>query len=350
MAFKLEYLDNDNSNKNKAAKKRNKIFKTVKEIQLLYPDSEAVLEQIFISRHLKTDNRCPGHRGRYCRKLVSEYKKIENKLAYRCGCGLKVYPLKGTPFEHSRVPLKSIIDIMYLMFNSKHGLCATELQRISGCKYETAHKILCKISDLMGLCVLSVPFKNDSVIEVDEVYPKIRTGFGRGHKYKRGAGSERTQPVLVFKERGGLTKGFVIDNVNRETIEPLFEKYVSKSNIIYTDQHKVYSFLKPLLYNHLSVDHEHREYVSKKDKNCHTNTVENFNRFIKTSTHRVHNGVSREYLQTYVNRMAFNNSFKDCDASESITKLINCLPPLFQNGIRRVKSNPYQAPEWQEAA
>ena len=82
----------------------------------------------------------------------------------------------------------------------------------------------------------------------------------------------------------------------------------------------------------------------------HTNTVESFNRLVKTSTHRVHNGVTKDYLQSYINRLAFNTSYREYSAFDAISKLIELFPPLFSNGTKRIKSKPYILPEWTNAA
>lgn len=346
MAFVKINLDTNNRTNNQSQKRRNRDFGTIYNLQSEFPDDKSILKEIFLSRVNKTTNCCQGKRGRLCFNLLSDYTPVPNKLAYRCSCGVKVFPLKGTPLEHSRLSLKLIVDIIYLMFCSKHGHCATEIERISGIKYETAHRVMMKISDMMGLSVSNEIFRDNSVIEIDEVYVKIRTGNGRGRK----KGRDNKMTVLVLRERGGISKAFVVSAATTEVVKPIIIANVKMTNIIYTDESGIYKFLKPLGYNHTSVNHSEKKWVNPENNDCHTNTVESFNRLEKTSTHRIYNGVTKEYLQCYTNRVAFNATFMELNSLDAIRKLISAFPPLFVNGTRRKKEIPYNPPIWPIAA
>jgi transposase-like protein len=297
-----------------------------------------VLDFIFKARCSKTTGVCPK-----CKRPFAFYKKVPGKYAYKCECNKSklVFPLKGTPLEHCKKPLNLIIEIIYEMFSSKHSFTATQIDRkFDVRKNETSHLLLNKISDWMGRAILNQEFREDSIIEVDEVYPYVQTGLGPYFKFKRGLGSERLQTVVTFVERDGITKAIAVDNTNSETIKNLFRKYTKSSHTIFSDESKIYNFLDNdsefSEYNHFKCNHSQKKWVVE---DCHTNTVESFNSYVKKYIHDVHLGVTSGKIQLYLNRVAFNYSFNDKTIFEAIDILFDALPGLHENIENRIKCN-----------
>jgi len=333
-------------------KKRNRDFGPLADIKETFNSSEVVLDYIFRGRCSKTLGGCST-----CGRPFSFYKKVPGRYAYKCDCNKSkmIFPLKGTPLEHCKIPLNIIIEIVYELICSKHGFTARELERKYGFKNETCHLVLDKISQLFGLAIFDKPFASDSIIEVDEVYPYVETGLGPYYSFKRGLGSERLQTVITFTERDkdgkvGITKALAIDDANTITLKKLFKELTQPTNTIYTDGSKIYNFLKFNEdfkdYFHNECNHKRKEWVNG---DCHVNTVEGFNSYVKKTIHSIYLGVSKPKVQLYLNRVAFGFSFRDRTALETIEILFTSMPGLNDSIENRVKCN-RAVHKWSKAA
>lgn len=343
---------NERKTKTSVYKKRNRVFGPLADIRETFNSPEVVLDHIFRARYAKTVGECSS-----CGSPYSFYKKVPGRLAYRCLCkkSRMIFPLKGTPLEHCKIPLPIVIEIIYELFCSKHGFTATELERKFGFKNETCHLILDKISQLFGLAIFNRHFASDSIIEVDEVYPYVQTGLGEYHSFKRGLGSERLQTVVTFTERDnngkvGITKAFAVEEANSKTLKKLFSENTKASNIIYTDESKIYNFLeydeafKGMYHN--ACNHRRKEWANG---DCHVNTVEGFNSFVKKTIHSIYLGVSKPKVQLYLNRVAFVFSFRDRNMLEVFEILFSSLPELNNSIEHRITCNRTKT-KWSEAA
>lgn len=331
--------------KSSVYRKRNKLFGNYAEFKAEYETNEVVLEHMFRARYSKSIGGCLA-----CGKPFSFYKKIPNRLAYACSCKKSpmIFPLQGTSFEKLKKPLTVISDIIYEMFCSKHGFTATQIDRKYNDivkKNETSHLLLDRISQAMGIAIFAEEFRADSIIEVDEVYPYVETGLGPYFSFKRGLGSERLQTVVTFTERRsdgtiGVTKAIAVEDANSSTLARLFREHTKPTNIIFTDGSKIYNFLKFNSefkdYFHQECNHKRKEYVNG---DCHVNTVEGFNSYVKKTIHSVYLGVSKQKVQLYLNRVAFNFSFCDRTIFEVMDIIFKALPPLNENIPNRVKCN-----------
>lgn len=341
-------------NGNKEFKRRNRNFGTYKEVKELFPTNESILKKIFEVRYAKTLGGCPQ-----CQRPFATFKKVSDKLAYRCKCNFKIYPLKGTHLEQSRTPLVEIVDLIYQMFRNKHGVPATALERETRRDYETCLYNLHRASDWMGWSLECLNFTPGSTIEIDEVYPKAQTGLGIYYSFKSGAGSERTHGVLVMTERDnpengfkGITKAFCFDKSDYSAVEKLIKKYIrpESNHNIYTDEHNYYKFLRYSGYLHSTVKHKAGQY---KDGDCSTNTSEGYNERVKTTVHRVYLGVYPQYLQLYVDRVAFNHTNKAKTFFEALDCLFNSLPDLnscVKKRVQRKKRNRKKKATYRPAA
>lgn len=342
MAFEPIDIDIIDPEKNKESKRRMLEFIGIREFEKMFSNNDKILSMIFSARLSKSNGLCPC-----CDRKLVDYQKVKNKPAYRCACGNRVYPLKGTPLEGCRTPLKMLLTIIYEVLCSKHGLTATEIVRKKYVrKYKTAQRILRSLSELMGMRVMKEPFPDATGVEVDQVHIAVTTEDGRE------AGEKRTQCVytMVCRETG-LVKIYLVEVDNSATARRLFELNFNSTHTIYTDDATIY---KPLRvdYEIHSTNHSKKEYARRelirelhKEIKIHSNTNENFNRSLKVSTHRVHNGVSQIYLDGYCYRMAFIRAFAKYNSKECVEKLLEGMPPLFING--RIEERKYIAPSWE---
>lgn len=340
----------DRLNGSKEFKRRNRNFGTFEDLKKAYPTNESFLQEIFKVRYAKTNGGCPT-----CGRAWELFAKIPNKLAYRCRCNNKIYPLKGTHLEHCRTPLLVVLEIFYDLFRLKNGNPATALQRRTGYEYETCWANLHKLSDWMGYSNSKRAFSFGTTIELDLVYPKGKTFLGRRFPFKRSPSSERTFAILMITERDepernfrGITKAFCIDKTDKLAIERIVKEHIpsTNKNRIYTDDGGEFSFLsyQGYLQHHYKVIHNDKKYsteytdrITGENKICSTNTVEGVNERIKTTIHSVYLGVNPEYMQLYADRVAFNHSNSAKNFFEALAELLNCLPGLNGSVPRKFK-------------
>lgn len=94
----------------------------------------------------------------------------------------------------------------------------------------------------------------------------------------------------------------MLDNVRRDTIEPIIGQTVSKGSLLYTDEYNIYNWTSAC-YGHKTVNHSQGEYA--RDENgdghfeVHVNTMECFWSLLRPWL-RVHRGLSQKYLPYYL--------------------------------------------------
>jgi hypothetical protein len=81
----------------------------------------------------------------------SKHHRVTGRTAYACGnCGNQIYPLAGTIFANSRMPLKKWFYAIYLLASTDCGISAKQLQREIGVTYKTAWRLSRSIRQLMA--------------------------------------------------------------------------------------------------------------------------------------------------------------------------------------------------------
>lgn len=284
----------------------------------MFPDSNAVFLRAFEVMRCKALDKCS------CGYPISKYYEKTNTYQVRCTiCKRVVSPLASTPLARAHFPLDKILEVAYLSFQSKHGTTACEIKRLYGIKYESALNIRHRVLVWMGLVTGAFSFSNCE-IEVDEVYPKIPSYLPKEVKLSRGAGSERTQPVLTMVQRGGKAKGQVIAEASTDYIIPYIQEHVSRGNtIVHTDGKPLYRYISSDGYEHRESNHSKKEWSIN---GSHTNTVEALNGLIKHKVGPLHKGVSLAHLQKYIDESCFLFSYKN--PIEAINALFDVLPAL----------------------
>lgn len=89
----------------------------------------------------------------------SKHHRVTGRTAYACGnCGNQIYPLAGTIFAKSRMPLKKWFYAIYLLGSTDCSITAKQLQREIRVTYKTAWRLFRAIRQLMAsedLCSLT---------------------------------------------------------------------------------------------------------------------------------------------------------------------------------------------------
>ena len=240
-----------------------------------------------------------------CERVTPHY-RVASKKSYSCQvCRSHVFPLTGTIFEKTRVPLPDWFFVIWQFSNTRAGFSAKQVEREIGVSYPTALRICNLIRSQLG----ERPTLS-GIVEADECYiggrPRIR-GIN-----KRGRGTRKV-PVIGAVERGGKVVVKAVDDVKRTTLLPFLEEHIEEGATVYTDEYSGYTPLPNLGYEHDTVLHKQRQYAYTTDdgRNVHTNSLEGFWSYPKSAILRIHRGVSRHKLQGYLNEHTFRYNHRD---------------------------------------
>jgi len=258
-----------------------------KEFDAQFPDDAACLDFIWKARYSNHVCEC-GKRDCFHRR--------SKRRAYQCAfCGAQIYPTAGTVFHKSPTSLKTWFFAMFLFAQSRNGVAAKELQRQLGVTYKCAWRIGHQIRALMdaGHSMFG------GEVEADETY------IGGVAKGKRGRGALNKTPVIGIVERRGGVVAKVMDSVTTVNAIKLIRSNVEQGTTVHTDEYPIYNYVGKLGFKHEVVNHGQKEYVRGR---VHTNTIDGFWSQVKRSIDGTHHGVSRKYLQNYVNEFSFRYS------------------------------------------
>lgn len=267
------------------------VFMSINDLNNLYPNDEAVLLAIFNTRFNDL---------KWCPKCGSEAKfyRVRNRQCFVCkDCRHQLYPLVGTMFEHTRVPLKDWMYIIYLFSVSKHGVSAMEIKRHINVNYKTAWRMGHSIRKLM-----KQPSKKLSgIVEADEAYLGGKMIFIGQKRYWKNKVS-----MIGAVEQGGRIKSQIIDGSSATTILPYIRSNIRKGSTLFTDQAAVYYRTREN-YTHRTVNHRKHSFSYN---GVHTNTIEGFWSHLKRSLKGTYHGVSADYLQSYINESVFRHNYR----------------------------------------
>ena len=140
---------------------------TFYQFQRRFPDDEACLHHLMVTRYRSTETDCPkcGQHGKFYR--------MTRERAYECQhCRCQIFPCAGTFMHRTHLPLHKWFYAMHLFSVSRHGVSAKELQRQLGVTYKTAwrmsHLIRKHMADTDGEWPLGGSGGGD--VEADEIY------------------------------------------------------------------------------------------------------------------------------------------------------------------------------------
>ena len=262
-----------------------------------------------------------------CKAPIEKYyHPLRGRKAFICGrCLRHYYPMAGSIFDHSHVPVADWFHIIFKILYSRNGISAKEIHREFGFSYKSVFRMLHQVRGLMLDC-LDFELAN-TVVEVDESYVTTGSkGLGRHYPFTRGRGSLRSTSILGIIERKGVAKFYVIPDTSADSIIPEITKSIPDTTVIYTDSWGAYNQLKNLGYRHAIVNHSKYEFVDY-NTSASTNSAEsafsNFKRIV-TGTWR---NVSEGKLQNYLNEQAFRHSYR-FEHDYGFENLMHCFPPL----------------------
>lgn len=264
----------------------------------------------------------------------ADSKVYKCKKGYRCKNTGKYFNVKtGTMFENTKIPMQKWFLAIWLVASHKKGITSTQLAKDIGVSQTTAWFLAHRIRVNFGI---ENKNKLKGVVECDETF--VGGKNKNRHKDKKvaqcqGRSFKDKTPVLGMLQRAEketierphklipdrivkeviITKesqliAIVINNTQKETIQPLINQYIEKDSIVLTDEWKAY---KGLNYEHKFVDHSCKEYVNLQDNNVHTNNIEGSWNILKKSVSSMYNHVSNKHLQKYVDEFVFRYNLRN---------------------------------------
>ena len=264
-------------------------------------------------------------RGIICKKCKgNSHYWIESKKGFQCknnSCRFRTSLKSGTVMENSKLSVYQWFLAIHLMTASKMNISALELQKQIGHKYyepifEMAHKLRIIMGKRDSL------YKLDGLTELDEGYFShtnqldINDLTGKREELKRGKGSQKKSTILVMHSveqaplnlekkknkhdtKAKFLKMSVIDDVCAETIDKEVVQNLNLKITLNTDDNKAYKNLKKIVTKHNPYK-SNKVNIGKILPWVHK-AISNSKAILLA----VHHGVSKEYMQNYLNEFCF---------------------------------------------
>jgi transposase-like protein len=271
---------------------------TISTFQLLelFPNAEAA--RIYLEGRLWKDGcKCPT-----CKS--GERITVRKGGFYRCNaCQLDFTVRTGTIFERSHIPLHKWVYTMYILVTARKGISSLQLAKEIGVTQKSAWFMLYRLREACGSDI----GKLSGTIEIDETFVGGKEINKHAHKkLKAGRGAVGKQSVIGLRQRGGNTKGFVVDTTNLGTVQNTIFNNIKIGSTVFTDEHPSYGRTGGLFFNHSTVNHSAGQYVLG---NVHTNSIESFWALLKRGIVGVYHHTSPKHLNRYVDEFAFRLNF-----------------------------------------
>jgi transposase-like protein len=221
---------------------------------------------------------------------------------YRCNQCKEDFTVRtGTIFERSHVPLHKWIYAMYLVVTARKGISSMQLAKEIGVTQKTAWFILGRLREACG----DNFEKLTGIIEIDETrvggLAKNMHKTERERRKVRTGGSDKAI-VLGMRERGGRTKGVVVDRADAATLEFAILDNVEAGSTVHSDEWSGYDGLRHLGYTHETVNHRAGEYARD---GVSTNSMESVCAVLKRGVYGTFHHVSEKHLHRYVDEFTF---------------------------------------------
>ena len=232
-------------------------------------------------------------------------------------CGHKTTLTSGTVMHGSKLPLSYWFMAIHLLTMTKNSFSAAEIQRQLGHKrYQPIWEMTHKLRDIMGQ--RDELYELKKIVELDEAFITADSESARevklsGGQYKRGAGSERKQKVLVMVEstettptkknqksrKMGHIKMKLIPNGTADTVSSLAVESIEGDASLITDDSSSHNSLQ-----------EHfvevrKQVIKGKDAPKALPWVHIAISNLKSQLLNLHHGIKDTFLQLYLNEFCY---------------------------------------------
>lgn len=267
-----------------------------------FHDEEAAYA--YVEARLWKDGRDCPHCG-----VVGQSSKMQGKSTrigtYKCYACRKPFTVKvGTVFEDSNIKMHIWLQAIHLLASSKKGFSANQFARTLGISLKAAWFVGHRIREAMR-SVDIIPFgKAGGVVETDETF----IGMDPDAREPTGNWVEKMKVLTLIDRESGRAKSIVIDDLNRETIEPILRENIAREARLMTDEAYRYRRIGKEFAQHGRVNHSKDEWVSDKDAAIHTQTVENYYSVFKRGMKGTYQHCAKRHLHRYCAEFDFRYS------------------------------------------
>ncbi len=250
---------------------------------------------------------------------------------YRCrSCGHTYTQLSNTPLARLRLKERWLVYSQALIEGLTVRKAAARCQIHKDTSFRWRHRFL-------ELPNHSKPEQLSGIVEADETFfaksfkgqRKLpRLAHKRGHMtHEVGTGTEKV-PVLVIRDRQGVTTDFKLQIANTDSIEPLLKSTLARDAVLCSDGAAPYRMAA----QHLGLTH-HAVNLSKKIRVVsgayHIQNVNAYDSRLKEWMFRFH-GVATKYLENYLGWRRF------------LERWGKTLTPEIALTVALAKNNPFQ--------
>lgn len=286
-------------------------------------------------KHGESVQVCPD-----CGSIDSHY-VIRGRRQWRCraaGCGRTFSVTSGTKLQDHKLPLRKIMQALWLYITAVKGVSALEMSRRIGVAYQTAFTLLHKFRE--GLLDVRNLEPLERHVEIDGGHfsgrirkprKKVKT-TAIPARARQGKTSYATHPnrriVMVLREisptkKQGATRT-IVEVVRAEAevyVTPLASRYIKHGSVVHTDESNAFSRLG-LRYEHFTVNHS-VEFST--DDGVNENQAESFfarsRRLVWGAIHRM----APKYMLDYMNEIAWREDFRRTDTIKQAGLLLDAI-------------------------
>ncbi len=225
---------------------------------------------------------------------------------YKCRECRRPFNVKiNTVFEGSNIKLHIWLQAIHLLASSKKGFSANQFARTLGISLKAAWFLSHRLREAMRSVDL-IPFgMAGGAVEADETF----WGMDPDSFSPTRMGGYGAMKVLTLIDReSGRAKSVVIDDLNRETIEPILRENIAREARLMTDEAHRYKRVGREFAEHGRVNHSKDEYVSPDDVTVHTQCVENYYSVFKRGMKGTYQHCAKRHLHRYCAEFDFRFS------------------------------------------
>ncbi len=252
----------------------------------------------------------------------------------RGSCGHQFSVRVGTVLQDSKLPLWKWFVTVFLLAESKKGISANQIRRMTGVTYKTAWFLTHRIRQAMSEAAEAKPLTGS--VEVDETYiggkPRYSKRGKRGWDHRR----DSKTTVLGAVERGGNIRLRVERRgTNMGTLRQFIRDHVDdKTPHLYTDSSPSYGSLTDENTTHEQVNHRAYEWVRG---DVHTNSIESAWSLFKRSIVGSYHHLSVKHMDSYLDEFEFryNNRHNDFLFRDTLRALLKSETMTYQKLIDR---------------
>ncbi len=204
----------------------------------------------------------------------------------------------------------------HLMSASKKGMSSHQLHRMLGVTYKTAWFMSHRIREAMRDVDPQPMGGTGGTVEIDETFiGRDKTKKPKGQK--KGRGTVHMNSVLSLVDRDtGRARSIVVKDIKAKTLYPITRQNVRRETRLMTDDARQYKKLGKEYAGHGVVRHSLGQYVQRRDRTIHTQTIEGFFSIFKRGMRGIYQHCGRQHVHRYLAEFDFRYSNRHLEDSE----------------------------------